>query len=31
MSIRLNAVLRELNVGLQTAVDFPGKKKPREG
>src|SRR5574344_1052520 len=26
MSIRLNAVLRELNVGLQTAVDFLQKK-----
>lgn len=27
MSIRLNKALRELNIGLQTAVEFLGKRK----
>ena len=26
MGVRLNKVLSELNIGLQTAVDFPKKK-----
>ena len=31
MSIRLNKALRELNIGLQTAVEFLEKKKRIRG
>lgn len=31
MSIRLNKALRELNIGLQTAVEFLEKKGPGRG
>ena len=30
MGVRLNKVLSELNIGLQTAVDFLKKKKEKE-